>query len=379
MRALAVVVLLALVPLASAAVSVHIEWSVDEAVDVDRRYVEHFTSSSLECKGCIETEDDDVVVRWWRYSDQTGSSWPDDDANLRASNMGVEFDESRSIINGNGSETRQHLVDVKGTFSIQSEIEDESYLAANLTVEPLVDLRNDVIMQFLFVEENSEDNHGRELSYLVRDLTSEVGFYRSGGNITQVDVTIPYTHLSAAGVDLADEQYGWIVLIVVLGAESDSVEPPGVIALYETSVPTSSEDVAFLDYLPPLVFIAVALVILFSVVRSSFNQEHGLPEIRARWKTGKDPAIVIEVDAKRQDVSIQGCEAIEPWSMRGGVKRSTVEAGNSLSFDVRFKKWRDEILVLKLKMEVDTLGGWTQNIRLPLRSKPERSVEDEQD
>ena len=378
MRALAVVVLLALVPLASAAVSVHIEWSVDEAVDVDRRYVEHFTSSSLECKGCIETEDDDVVVRWWRYSDQTGSSWPDDDANLRASNMGVEFDESRSIINGNGSETRQHLVDVKGTFSIQSEIEDESYLAANLTVEPLVDLRNDVIMQFLFVEENSEDNHGRELSYLVRDLTSEVGFYRSGGNITQVDVTIPYTHLSAAGVDLADEQYGWKVLIVVLGAESDSVEPPGVIALYETSVPTSSEEVAFLDYLPPLVFIAVALVILFSVVRSSFNQEHGLPEIRARWKTGKDPAIVIEVDAKRQDVSIQGCEAIEPWSMRGGVKRSTVEAGNSLSFDVRFKKWRDEILVLKLKMEVDTLGGWTQNIRLPLRSKPERSVEDEQ-
>jgi hypothetical protein len=64
--------------------------------------------------------------------------------------------------------------------------------------------------------------------------------------------------------------------------------------------------------------------------------------------------------------------------MRGGVKRSTVEAGNSLSFDVRFKKWRDEMLVLKLKMEVDTLGGWTQNIRLPLRSKPERSVEDEQ-
>ena len=378
MRALAVVVLLALVPLASAAVSVHIEWSVDEAVDVDRRYVEHFTSSSLECKDCIETKDDDVVVRWWRYSDQTGSSWPDDDANLRASNMGVEFDESRSIINGNGSETRQHLVDVKGTFSIQSEIEDESYLAANLTVEPLVDLRNDVIMQFLFVEENSEDDHGRELSYLVRDLTSEVGFYRSGGNITQVDVTIPYTHLSAAGVDLADEQYGWKVFIVVLGAESDSVEPPGVIALYETSVPTSSEDVAFLDYLPPLVFIAVALVILFSVVRSSFNQEHGLPEIRARWKTGKDPAIVIEVDAKRQDVSIQGCEAIEPWSMRGGVKRSTVEAGNSLSFDVRFKKWRDEILVLKLKMEVDTLGGWTQNIRLPLRNKPERSVEDEQ-
>ena len=32
-----------------------------------------------------------------------------------------------------------------------------------------------------------------------------------------------------------------------------------------------------------------------------------------RWK---DPAIVIEVDAKRRDVAIQGCEATEPWSMR---------------------------------------------------------------
>jgi len=248
-----------------------------------------------------------------------------------------------------------------------------------LTVEPLVDLRNDVIMQFLFVEERSTDQHGRELSHLVRDLTSEVGFFRTAGNISEVNVTVSYEHLFAAGVDLADERYGWKVLIVVMGAESDSVGSPGVIALYETSVPTSSEQLGFIDYLPPIVFIAVALVIVFSVVRGSFNQEHGLPEIRARWKDGKDPAINIEIDAKRRDVAVQGCEASEPWSMRGGVKRSTIESGSSTNFDVRFKKWHDQGLVLQLKMEVDTLGGWTQNIRLPLRSKAERSVEDEQD
>lgn len=192
-------------------------------------------------------------------------------------------------------------------------------------------------------------------------------------------MTVSYEHLFAAGVDLSDERYGWNVLIVVMGAEYDSIDPPGVIAMYETSVPTSSEELSLLDYLPPLVFITVALVIIFSVVRSAFNQEHGLPEVRARWKDSKDPAIVIEIDAKRRDVAIQGCEANEPWSMRGGVKRSTIESGSALSFDVRFKKWRDELLVLKLKMEVDTLGGWTQNIRLPLRSKAERSVQDEQD
>lgn len=379
MRRIAALLLILLLPLASAATSVHIEWDVGQPIDAERRYIEHFPSSTVTCANCMATTDDDIVVQWWRYSDQTGSTWPDDDANLRAGNMGIELNESRSILNGNNSEQRQHLIDVEGTFSIRSDIEEQYYLFADLTVAPLVDLRNDVIMQFLFVDENSEDNHGRELSYLVRDLSSEAGFYRTAGNVSNVNVTVSYEHLFAAGVDLSEERYGWKVLIVVMGAEADSIDPPGAIALYETSVPTSSENVGLLDYLPPLAFIAVALVILFTVVRSSFNQEHGLPEVRARWKDGKDPAIVIEVDAKRRDVAIQGCEAAEPWSMRGGVKRSTIDSGSSLTFDVRFKKWHHEPLVLRLKMEVDTLGGWTQNIRLPLRNKSQRSVEDEQD
>ena len=379
MRRIAALLLILLLPLASAATSVHIEWDVGQPIDAERRYIEHFPSSTVTCANCMATTDDDIVVQWWRYSDQTGSTWPDDDANLRAGNMGIELNESRSILNGNNSEQRQHLIDVEGTFSIRSDIEEQYYLFADLTVAPLVDLRNDVIMQFLFVDENSEDNHGRELSYLVRDLSSEAGFYRTAGNVSNVNVTVSYEHLFAAGVDLSEERYGWKVLIVVMGAEADSIDPPGAIALYETSVPTSSENVGLLDYLPPLAFIAVTLVILFTVVRSSFNQEHGLPEVRARWKDGKDPAIVIEVDAKRRDVAIQGCEATEPWSMRGGVKRSTVDSGSNLSFDVRFKKWHHEPLVLRLKMEVDTLGGWTQNIRLPLRNRSQRSVEDEQD
>ena len=379
MKRIVVVLLLALVPLASAATSVHIEWDVENPVDVEHDYIEHFPNSAGECLGCAEPDEDDVVVQWWRYSEQTGSTWPDDDANLRAGNMGVELNESRSITNGNDSEERRHLVDVKGTFSIRSDVDEEYYLFGNLTVTPLADLRNDVIMQLLFVEENSQDNHGRELTHLVRDLTSEVGFYRLNGNTSTTNVTVSYEHLSAAGVDLSEERYGWKVLIVVMGAASNSTEPPGVIALYETSIPTSSEDLALLDYAPPIVFIAVALVIVFSVVRSSFNQEYGLPEVRAQWKNGKDPSVVIEIDAKRRDVSIQGCEANEPWSMRGGVKRSTIESGSRLSFDVRFKKWHDDLLVLRLKMDVDALGGWTQNIRLPQRNKAERSVQDEQD
>ena len=247
MRRIAALLLILLLPLASAATSVHIEWDVGQPIDAERRYIEHFPSSTVTCANCMATTDDDIVVQWWRYSDQTGSTWPDDDANLRAGNMGIELNESRSILNGNNSEQRQHLIDVEGTFSIRSDIEEQYYLFADLTVAPLVDLRNDVIMQFLFVDENSEDNHGRELSYLVRDLSSEAGFYRTAGNVSNVNVTVSYEHLFAAGVDLSEERYGWKVLIVVMGAAADSIDPPGAIALYETSVPTSSEKVGLLD------------------------------------------------------------------------------------------------------------------------------------
>ena len=150
MRRIAVLLLILLLPLASAATSVHIEWDVGQPIDAERRYIEHFPSSTVTCANCMATTDDDIVVQWWRYSDQTGSTWPDDDAKLRAGNMGIELNESRSILNGNNSEHRQHLIDVEGTFSIRSDIEEQYYLFADLTVAPLVDLRNDVIMQFLF-------------------------------------------------------------------------------------------------------------------------------------------------------------------------------------------------------------------------------------
>ena len=62
MKAYSVLFLVALLPLASAATSIHIEWDVEQLVDNDRRYVEHFPSSSVECTNCVETSDDDIVV-----------------------------------------------------------------------------------------------------------------------------------------------------------------------------------------------------------------------------------------------------------------------------------------------------------------------------
>ena len=103
MTRIAALLLILLLPLASAATSVHIEWDVGQPIDAERRYIEHFPSSTVTCTNCMASTSDDIVVQWWRYSDQTGSTWPDDDANLRAGNMGIELNESRSILNGNNS------------------------------------------------------------------------------------------------------------------------------------------------------------------------------------------------------------------------------------------------------------------------------------
>lgn len=369
--------LVLLLPLASASTSLHLEWELGEHTDVEHRYVEHFPDQMMQCGECNITNDGDVVVNWWRHSDTTGSDWPDDDANLRAGTNGIEIDETASLINGNGEDTRQHIVDLTGTLSVRSDYEEQYYFVANMTFTPQVELRDDALMQILFIETDATDQHGRELSFLVRDMTSDVGFFTTANNTSSVDVEVSYEHLFAAGVDLSEEAHGWRVVFVVLGAEENATGQPGVIAMYETTVPTSTEELTVLDHLPPLAMIIVAAFIIGSVIRGSLNQEHGLPEIRALWKDSAEPVVLVEILAKKKLITTEGCEAIAPWSMRGGAKRSKIEPGEASTFEVRLKKWHPQGLLILLKMDVEGLGGWTQNIRLPGRKDEERSVEDE--
>ena len=368
-------VLVLLLPLASASTSLHLEWELGDHVDVEHRYVEHFPDQMMQCGECNATNDGDVVVNWWRHSDTTGSDWPDDDANLRAGTNGVEIDETASLINGNGEEMRQHIVDLEGTLSVRSDFENKYYFVANMTFTPQVELRDDALMQILFIETDATDQHGREIPLLVRDMTSDVGFFTKANNTSSVDVTVSHEHLFAAGVDLSEETHGWRVVFVVLGAEENATGQPGVIAMYETTVPTSTEDLTVLDHLPPLAMIVVAAFIIGSVIRGSLNQEHGLPEIRALWKDSKDPVVLVEILAKKRLITTEGCEAIAPWTMRGGAKRTKIEPGEAFTFEVRLKKWHQQGLLILLKMDVEGLGGWTQNIRLPGRKDEERSVE----
>ena len=52
------------------------------------------------------------------------------------------------------SEERQHLINVEGTFSIRSEVDEQYFLVGNLTVTPL-SIYATTFMQLLFIEERS--------------------------------------------------------------------------------------------------------------------------------------------------------------------------------------------------------------------------------
>ena len=53
MRLIPVLVLIAMLPIAAAATSVHIEWDLGDPVDGEQRYVEHFPNSNVDCEGCV--------------------------------------------------------------------------------------------------------------------------------------------------------------------------------------------------------------------------------------------------------------------------------------------------------------------------------------
>ena len=50
MRRIAALLLILLLPLASAATSVHIEWDVGQPIDAERRYIEHFPSFNCDLR-----------------------------------------------------------------------------------------------------------------------------------------------------------------------------------------------------------------------------------------------------------------------------------------------------------------------------------------
>ena len=175
----------------------------------------------------VETSPEMILLSWWKWSEETHSDWPDDDAQSRLGELGLE-DDTVSLYNeqqgdgltleeglnlGRQHTRQQQILTLNGSLDVVSNDDNEWFLRFPVEMTPLVNLSDNTVLYFFITEDTATDNHGRQASHLVRDMKPEIGFSNQQGNTTKTIWEIPPEHLLAAGVDLESNPYGWHITL----------------------------------------------------------------------------------------------------------------------------------------------------------------------
>ena len=188
--------------------------SLPEQSSADTVLHEYFLSK--EGPNTLESSSEMIHLSWWKWSEETNSDWPDDDALSRLGELGLE-DDTKSLFNeqqgddipleeglllGREHSRVQRTLSLEGTIDIVSNENDQWFLRFPVEMTPDVNLSDNTILYFFVTEDTATDHHGRQASHLVRDMKPEIGFSNKQGNVTQTIWEIPPEHLLAAGIDL---------------------------------------------------------------------------------------------------------------------------------------------------------------------------------
>ena len=104
------------------------------------------------CEDCAINSQDDLVLNWWPWSDETNSNWPDDDAKARAGELLLNLSQNNplSVTNeeltvGQANENRQQIEDLLPVISLSGELNvyeelDGHRVEIPITMTPLVNL-----------------------------------------------------------------------------------------------------------------------------------------------------------------------------------------------------------------------------------------------
>jgi len=178
----------------------------------------------------VETEDL-IQLSWWKWSDETNSDWPDDDAQARLGELGLSDDttmifneqkvENTSIADGvaTGLESarQQTVLTLEGSIDILSDELGQWSLRIPVQMTPLVNISDNTVLYIFITEDTATDRHGRTTKHLVRDMKPELGFSNQQGNVTDTEWLVTADHLMAAGIDLEQNPYGWHITLAFFG------------------------------------------------------------------------------------------------------------------------------------------------------------------
>ena len=191
---------------------IHAEEAVQASVAEGLREV--YVPASLE--DTPASPPNQVQWTWWSWSSETGSSWPDDDAQYRASNRNISLNASTNeAITESHQPTSSNLVEVSGLVKVVSAEDRARMVAFDLTLTPLQNLSNTILPE---ITEDFAYQHQRQLNHL-HEMRPEAISGRAN-NTTFVPMLLA-DHLQAAGVDLTAQPTGWSYTIAVFGSEAD--------------------------------------------------------------------------------------------------------------------------------------------------------------
>lgn len=324
-----------------------------------------------------ENSPDMVHLSWWKWSQETNSDWPDDDALSRLGELGLE-DDTRSLYNerqgdnlsleeglllGRENSLSQQPLSLSGTIDIVSNELNQWSLRFPVEMTPEVNLSDNTVLYFFVTEDLATDHHGRQTTHLVRDMKPEIGFSNKQGNVTQTVWEIPSEHLLAAGIDLESDPYGWHITLAFFG-EVEGDDTNRLLAMYHTSLPTRWENSSAGHFALPLFLLIFASVLASGAVNSALKRERGMPKLNAEWVEGKLPVAQFLFRSGDKNVTLKSCETERPWQIKGGFKSKRIAPHSDFKFTLRFKEKHEVDCQISLGLEVEELGSWTQYLRL---------------
>jgi hypothetical protein len=319
--------------------------------------------------------------RWWAWSDETGSSWPNDDAVYRLQHFGLNASEvqSEGAVVDHTLQTPE-LLTVDGTVKVVAAEDSVRFVTFELNITPRVNLSNQTLMYLVLSEDVSRDHHGREAVHLVREMRPEIGFSLRANNTTQTTVMLAAEHLTAAGVDLAQSPTGWRYTVAVFGGSQDEGEL-GLMVLKHDRLPSPAMHLTPSQTWLPVILTACTLVLVWSVVNAASTREAAIPALLARWTEGDRPKMTLTVQAGSRPFRLTKWEVEAPWAFARRPATRSFSANERLEMELVFKELHDVECHLETGIEVDEMGAWRQHVWLPspvdqgVTSRPPREEE----
>ena len=372
MRVFAFIVLLLMLPLASAIsdLSIYSEAefsSQDEAPILVEWFHGADDESQVEDLRKLDRDGEITLLHWRTGADNEGGNLPSDDADARhmyhsfLTTPAVAVDGYPENISDIEPEVRQNEVSIDWTIQLIGSSEVELLNITATWTNPK-ELNGATQMHIFIIETNAIDDMGREVPNLVRDWSpsSSLNFAANGTN--HWNETITRDHLVGAGIELDDASFAdkYEVMLILIGGFDDE-KTNRVLSIQREQMPTYWQSVDKGAILTPAILLLVLIVLIGFIVMAERKREIGLPRLEGSWS--KEENVIEYRIITGYQVEIGDLTMGDGWRANGRIKKQTIAAYTTHTGTLRVTGSGN--LTLKLAVKVEELGDWILDLNLP--------------